>query len=181
MQKEILTRAIIEKELRRFCPKNLLVGILILPFLALVCYIIVFYLILFLNLLVRDKVTLNIIAGVIFAFFAFEYFRALMGDIKLIFAIRKGNYQISTDWVVNKLPAVISRYRSRPDTLVFARGGEYYIPSNNYKWSKLYAMNDLSVFNSTKINDEFYVVSAGKYKNILAYNKRMFDFKDEGI
>ncbi len=176
MQKEILTKAIIEKELKKFYPKNLLAGLLFFPFYALMCFLLVFFFILFINLLVRDKVTLNIIAGIIFAILAVIYFQAFASSIKVMLDIRKNNYTISTDWVVDKLPRVISRYyNSRPNTLVFARGGEYYIPDNNYKWSKLYAMNDESVFNSTKIDDDFYVVSSGKYKNILAYNKRMFE------
>ncbi len=86
---------------------------------------------------------------------------------------------LSEDWVVEKLPAKLySRYHYRPYILVFAKNGSYGIYKElNYKWSKVYALSDEGVYNYTKIDDEFYVISVGKHKNLVAYNKRMFELK----
>jgi hypothetical protein len=41
----------------------------------------------------------------------------------------------------------------------------------------VYALSDEGVYNYARIDDEFYVISVGKHKNLVAYNKRMFELK----
>ncbi len=71
----------------------------------------------------------------------------------------------------------------------FARSGIFYIYYDQYNaynafiypWSKNYAMNIISLFRSSNIDDDFYIVTVGKSKRIQQiYNKKMFvlDEKD---
>ena len=94
------------------------------------------------------------------------------------------NFTISSDFVTNKLYKRRGRRRSlimpRPYTLVFARGSKYRIPDiiNNYKWSNMFEMPDKNVFHCADINDDFYLISVGKHRNIVAYNKKMFEYRE---
>ncbi len=179
MQKEILTRSIIKKELKRKCFSGLLGGMIFLPFYALMCILLVFLLILFINLIVPNKVTLNIISIVLCILLGIVYLQAFSSQISFLMKALKGDFQISSDWVVDKLPARHGRYNHRPNTLVFARSGDYGITDDFcYKWSALYSMSDESLFNCSVIDDDFYVVSVGKKKCVLAYNKKMFELKE---
>lgn len=176
MQKEILTKQIIEKELKKYFSRNLLISVIFFPFYLIVCALLVFLLILLINLVVANKEALKIIAIVAVAILGLFYLyeASIISVIAMIKTI-KGDFQISEDWVVDKLPKRYGRYTHKPNTLVFAKGGKYAINDLNYEWSSLFSMNDESVFRSSNIDDDFYVVSAGKSKNVLAYNKKFFD------
>ncbi len=102
--------------------------------------------------------------------------------IKSLYLISKNKYEITIDWVVNKLPknsfpnGFLNSFFYRSYTLNFAKSGEYHIPSyQNYKWSDWFSMFDKNVYEKTSLNDEFYLISIGKRKNIIAYNKKWFE------
>ena len=91
------------------------------------------------------------------------------------------NFTISSDFVTNKLEERRSRSWSfpmpRPYTLVFSRGSKYRIPGiKNYKWSNMFDMQNINVFHCSNLNDDFYLISIGKRRNIVAYNKKMFEY-----
>mgnify|MGYP006898632448 FL=1 len=66
----------------------------------------------------------------------------------------------------------------RPFAFIFRQSGKYTIYDFiHYKWSKLYAMKDAEVYESTALNDEFYVI-ATKKGVVLAYNKRYFELEE---
>lgn len=57
--------------------------------------------------------------------------------------------------------------------------GWYIIPNGeNYSWSKMHNMMGKSVYNSSNVGDEFYIVSFDKKKIALVYNTKFFEFKD---
>ena len=41
----------------------------------------------------------------------------------------------------------------------------------------MFEMQDKNVFHCTDLNDDFYLISVDKRKNIVAYNKKMFEMK----
>ena len=82
--------------------------------------------------------------------------------------------------MIKKLPARGGLYTSnRLYTLCFSSNTKYEIHSGkHYKWSNLYAMSDKRVYDSSNINDDFYLINVGKRKNILGYNKKMFEYRE---
>lgn len=66
----------------------------------------------------------------------------------------------------------------RPYCLYFAAYGRYVIPQGkNYKWSEMFCMDNRGVYNYSKIREDFYLAVKGK-KIILAYNTRLFEMKE---
>ncbi len=178
MEKEILTTQIIEKDLKKQYSNTLLGGLIFLPFYVLMAALFVFLLILFINVIIPNKIILNIISAVLYVILGLIYVQAFSSSIRERIKVGKGKFEILDDWVVDKLPARHGRYSHRPNTLVFARSGEYGIVRDlNYEWSDLYCMSNESVYNSAKIDDGFYVISVGKKKCVLAYNKKMFELQ----
>ena len=97
-------------------------------------------------------------------------------------SIKKENYTITSDWVVDKKER---KYHTRvsaakPYRLIFAKSGTYNIPyGENYRWAKLFVTSDKTLYEYTDVNDDFYIISVRKQKNIIAYNKKHFDFEDK--
>lgn len=179
MEKEILSMAIIKKELKKFHLQNVAMCLLFLPFYALICVMAVFLLVLFLSLFIENKLILNIISVAILTLLGALYLFVVFHSIVLTVKVLIGNFQILQDRVVDKLPKRRGRYSHRPHTLRFGKIGDYPIKDMEYKWSQLYYMSDDAVFRQTDICDEFYVIKVGKV-NLLAYNKKMFELA-EGI
>lgn len=65
------------------------------------------------------------------------------------------------------------------DLLVFARYGEYYIPHiTHYAWSKDYYLSPDGMFNTSIVDDTFYLVlftSDPKRKIMMIYNTKFFE------
>lgn len=178
MEKEILTMAIIKKELRRSCWSGLLVAVIFLPFYAFMCWVAVFILSLFINIIVFYKSILNAIVVILFVLCGLVYLQVFSSSIYTLIKVLKGDFQISSDWVVDKLEARYGKYNHRPNTLVFARSGNFGLGGDVYEWSKLYAMSEESFFDRTQLDEDFYVVGVGKRKCILAYSKKYFKLEE---
>ena len=179
MDKEILTLEIIKKEIKKYFKSNFAGFVLILPFYALMCFIAIFLISLVLNLVVQNKMALNVIVVVLLSIcglvYVYEFIKTMGGFIQFL----KGEIQITDDWLVDKLEKRHGRYTRRPDTFVFARCGEFGLTDDfYYKWSDLYSMNEESLFRSSNLDEDFYVVSVGKVKNIMVYNKKLFELRE---
>ena len=114
-----------------------------------------------------------------YIFFSVVMFYDLLNIIIGLISIHCSNINITSDWVINKETKHYSTRLNtpKPYTLVFAHGGKYGIPyGKNYRWSNLYSSTDKIIYESTSLNDEFYLISIKKQKNIMAYNKKHFDF-----
>ena len=174
MKKEILTRENIISDLKSTLTKEIKTYISTLPlmiFAYLLCFV-------FDDLHEKDFM---LISWIIFcAFLTLIYIYELIRTILPLCEIK--NFTISSDVVTNKLEKRRGHPRSliipRPYTLVLSRGSKYHIPDvNNYKWSNIYEMPDKDVFFYTDLIDDFYLISVGKRRNIVAYNKKMFEME----
>ena len=88
---------------------------------------------------------------------------------------------IITDVLVDKnKKAQLSRYRGyhHTYTFLFEKSGEHKIKKHILTISNPYDMNNEQLYDISQIDDEFYVVSVGKHKNMLAYNKNFFELKE---
>lgn len=64
--------------------------------------------------------------------------------------------------------------------LIFSCYGEYTIPDDNYKWSRLYSMSNRGIYDCSDSGDEFYLVLSKPHTGniLLAYNTKQFDMDD---
>lgn len=95
--------------------------------------------------------------------------------------IQKKDFYITTDIVVKKLPQKRGgKFHSpRPYTLEFKQSAPYKIlDETNYNWSLLFPSTDKDIYDSTSLNDEFYLINIGKKKSIVGYNKKHFELKE---
>lgn len=175
MQKEILTKENIISDLKSTLIKEIKTSITILPlmiFAYLLCFV-------FDDL---HKKYFMLIFWIIFcAFLTLIYIYDLIRAIVPLCKIK--NFTISSDFVTKKLVkrrnVVHSLLIPRPYVLVFSRGSKYRIPDiNNYKWSNMFAMPDKNVFHCSDLNDDFFLLNVGNRRNIVAYNKKMFEYRE---
>ena len=181
MQKEVLTKEIIKNELTKHFTKVLRNFLLLLPVYILGCMLMVFALGMLVNVFASDKMIANVIEVIISIILGIVYILEVFNSLKNFLKIKKGEFELVNDWVVDKLPKRRGgKYQHyRPNTLIFARNKKYGIPEGlNYEWSQLYSMSDDGVYRCAEINDDFYVIIVGKKKNVLAYNKKMFELKN---
>ena len=174
MKKEILTRENIISDLKSTLTKEIKTSISTLPLMIFA------YLLCFVFDDLHEKDFMLIFWMIFCAFLTLIYIYQLIRAIVPLFKIK--NFTISSDFVTKKLEKRRSHPRSliipRPYTLVFSRGSKYRIPDmKNYKWSNMFEMPDKNVFHCTDINDDFYLISVGKRRNIVVYNKKMFEMK----
>lgn len=88
---------------------------------------------------------------------------------------------ITTDVLVDKHKKTqLSRYQGyhHTYTFLFEKSGEYKLKKHILTISNPYHIDNERLYNMSQIDDEFYVVGVGKQKNILAYNKQLFEFKE---
>lgn len=174
MKKEILTRENIISDLKLILIKEIIKLITLLPLL-------IFVYLLFLFGPHSPAKDLVIFFCIMFCFFTLIYIYALLRTVVPLYKIK--NFTISSDFVTNKLNKRRHKPHTlitpRPYTLVFSRGSKYRIPdTNNYKWSNMFEMPDKNVFHCTDLNDDFYLINVGKRKNIVAYNKKLFEYRE---
>lgn len=175
MQKEVFTRKNIISDLKLILIKEITKLITLLPLLILVYLLFLF---------VPNSSTKGfmLILCIIFCvFFTLIYIYALVRTVVPLYKIK--NFTITSDFVTNKLNKRRHKPRTliipRPYTLVFSRGSKYRIPdTNNYKWSNMFELPDKNIFHCTDLNDDFYLINVGKRKNIVAYNKKMFEYRE---
>ena len=174
MKKESLTKKNIISDLKLILIKEIITLITLLPLLIFVC------LLCFFGPHSPAKGFMLIFCIIFCGFFTLIYIYALIRTVVPLCNIKK--FTISSDLVTNKLAKRRGRPRSliipRPYTLVFSRGSKYRIPDvSNYKWSNIYEMPDEDVFFYTDLIDDFYLINVSKRKNIVAYNKKMFEYQ----
>lgn len=163
MKKEILTKENIISDLKSILIKEIKKLISLLPLLIFV------YLLFLYDPLSLAKSFIIFFGIIYYGFCTLIYIFAIVRTVVPLFKIK--NFTISSDLVTNKLEKRRSHPRSliipRPYTLVFSQKSKYRIPDiNNYKWSNMFEMPDKNVFHCTDLNDDFYLISVGKRRNI---------------
>ena len=175
MQKEILTKENIISDLKSILIKEIKTLICLLPLLVFAYLIFLFGP----HSPTKEKGFMLLFCIMFCAFVTLIYIYQLVRAIVPLCNMK--NFTISSDFVTNKLEERRSRSWSfpmpRPYTLVFSRGSKYRIPGiKNYKWSNMFDMQNINVFHCSNLNDDFYLISIGKRRNIVAYNKKMFEY-----
>lgn len=177
MDKEILTLDIIRKEVKKHFSSQLVAAGVIFPLFALMSVLVVFFMTLLLGLVIQDKTVLKIIGTAVLSLCGLVYLGALFKTIRKTLQFAKSEIKITEDKLVGKIPKHGTKYRRTLNTLVFAKSGKYELGNEYfYKWSKLYSMSEESLYRSSVLDDEFYVVSAAE-ENVIAYNKKMFELR----
>ena len=177
MDKEILTLEIIQKDVKKYFSRDLLTALIILPFFVLSSVMVVFLMTLLLNLVIQDKTTLKIIGAVVLSLLGLVYLDILLKTIRKRIKFAKSEMKITEDKLVGKIPKHGRKYHPTLNTLDFVDGGKYQLGNDYfYKWSKLYSMSEESLYRSSNVDDEFYVVSVAD-ENVIVYNKKMFELR----
>ena len=105
----------------------------------------------------------------------------LYKTFKAYYLTKNNKIDIITDVLVDKhKKAQLSRYRGyhHTYTFLFEKSGEYKLKKHILIISNPYHIDNERLYNMSQIDDEFYVVGVGKQKNLLAYNKQLFEFKE---
>ena len=93
---------------------------------------------------------------------------------------KKGEIEIVKDVLLNKSKkAQFSKYRGYNHTYIFnfEKSGVCKIKKRILAIVNHYGMENEQLYNISQIDDQFYVVSVGKKKNILAYNMKLFELQ----
>ena len=100
--------------------------------------------------------------------------------VSILNAVSNNKFILRSDFVTEKFYKISGkRYvLNRPYTLVFANSGNYRILNGTYyKWSKQHTMSERKVYDSTALNDDFYIITIKK-DVVLAYNKNFFELEE---
>lgn len=95
---------------------------------------------------------------------------------------KKGEIEIVKDVLLNKSKkSQFGKYRGYNYTYIFhfEKSGKYILKKQLITISNPYDIDDEQLYEISQIDDKFYVVSVGRYKNILAYNSKLFELKEE--
>ena len=175
MQKEILTRENIIKDLKCRLFKEMIELVIAIPLIPLTGYFVVNVISPIMDVNQNFKHIIFLICCLLL-YTMFIYYVANT-FISWIFI---NKFKVVNDFVIKKLSKRGGLYAfNRPYTLCFASNKKYEIHSGkHYKWSNLFKMSDKEVYDSSNIDDDFYLINIGRQKNIVAYNKKMFEYKD---
>lgn len=182
-EKDILTLKNIRKELNQLYIKKFIPFLICFPVIKLLCYVIMGLYIAF----AKEY------PGIFFEFYFPQGFYAITHSIILVFItpliigyikVLFGKYQIETDFLADKYIERVYGPSSLASpgiyTLVFAFNGKHKIPFGRHlKWSKYFKIEEQDIYNGALLSDEFYIVSVGKHKNLLAFNKKLFTLETE--
>ncbi len=98
--------------------------------------------------------------------------------IKAHFLTKHDKFEIKTDILIGKSKkSNLSKVRGHHYTykFIFELSGEYKTKKQLLNIFNPYVINNEELYTLSNIYDEFYVVSVGKWQNILAYNKNFFN------
>lgn len=178
MQKEILTKENIKRDLREQHRGAIMAGIVfsvvLLPLVLLL---------LFLCFKIKDSLgTIVLIAPIaMLLMLCAMIFVAVCDSVKLFIIISKERYRIASDTVIRMKGKEGHRPAStfyKPYRLFFSVYGEYAIGAENHPWSEKFCLSDTGVYLYSAIGDAFYLVVTGKGKILAAYNKKLFDLQE---
>lgn len=175
MKKEILTREKIIHDLNYiYSTKNIIIFALITLLLGGACA----WVISLCFPLVSVGDIIYAIVCLMYALIIICFCIVLVSSCRIKILISNNKFRITTDYLIERIPAKGAyKYRS-PATLRFARYGEYAIQDNNYTWSEMFNLDELGVFRYSTVGDEFYIVTIDDKKILLAYNKRLFELEE---
>ena len=177
MIKEILTKYIIKTELNKIYLHDVIkYGILML---LCVAYLVLYFF--------KPQLSIYNPKGIVWMLSPLYVYIIAMSVINLYktfkayYLTKNNKIDIITDVLIDKhKKAQLSRYRGyhHTYTFLFEKSGEYKLKKHILTISNPYHIDNERLYNMSQIDDEFYVVGVGKQKNLLAYNKPLFEFKE---
>ncbi len=176
MEKELLTKGRIKADLQR----NIFMYILSCIASTFGYVFLYFFIVYFFDSIINRNFIVWLITAVFCCALLIPY---LVRNITIITLstrqIKNNKFVITSDSVTKKIKRSYPPSRfPYPFAFIFKQSGKYTIHDFiHYKWSKLYAMKDSEVYESTALNDEFYVLVIKK-EVALAYNKRYFELDE---
>ncbi len=179
MEKERLTREIIQKDLTRHSRQGIGVSFILggplIPLTYLAAY--VASLSRTIGVIERTAINLMFVMAVLIFILMLTYY------VKQYLRMKRGNFRIVTDCVVDMANPEFYGYNgdrkvtlfSGRDGLVFSRFGEF-VPasSKRHQWSQKFNLNRNGELMYAHIGDEFYIVTTDEKTILEAYNKRLF-------
>lgn len=105
----------------------------------------------------------------------------LYKTFKAYLLTKNNKIDIITDVLVKKSKkSHLSRYRGfhHTYTFIFEKSGVYNVKKHILAISNPYDIDNEQLYNISRLDDNFYIVSVGAWKNILAYNHKLFEYKD---
>lgn len=168
MQKEILTKENIKKDLKSYAFREI-IGILLGGSILWILFALI-------NFSLGNSIT---IFNILTAIFLLSIIFCLSYVLIIYIPMNKNKFSIRCDTLVEK------RYRRTgyttwrtylPYRLTF-NNGYFDIPAQSiYKWSSIHSMNEKQIYETSAIGDTFIVVEFNK-KIIVAYNANFFEFQ----
>jgi hypothetical protein len=94
--------------------------------------------------------------------------------------VRKKNFTVVKEKLVEKEAEIHRRYHSRPNTLIFKNYDKHFLTEYwHYSFSAQYKMFDTELFRTSDIGDEFYLIVNKKNKILLVYNTKYFELEQQ--
>lgn len=184
MEKERLTREIIQKDLTRHSREGIgaafIFGGVMIPLCCFLVY--VTSLSRTIGVIERAAVWLMLaMAVLLFVMLLAHYIRQYR-------RMKRGHYRIVTDCVVDMTEPEFYSYNGHPHMglfsgqkgLVFASFGEFDPGiAKRHRWSKKYSLTRLGELMYAHVGDEFYIITTDGKTILEAYNKRLFELAEE--
>ncbi len=185
MQKETLTRSIIEKDLIRVSGGDTKISVLT-SIAAWVISLIVCIPFIFLGIFEPDVFMLFIVASLLFMVATIFILIHTINDILRIKRIKAGKYFIQIEKLIQSVEGRPGGHTklsfSIPHTLYFKSGKFHISPTKkHYDWSPLYCMTGTGIFNTANIGDAFILTGLPKEGILMVYNEKYFKLHQEEL
>ena len=112
-------------------------------------------------------------------------FLILCDSIMTIRRVNNDEFYITTDKLVERQQKktgfgnAVLISQSKPYAFIFKSYGKYIVmDGKHYTSSESLEMNEIDMYNSAYLGDEFYLVIGEKRRILLAYNKRFFELEE---
>lgn len=179
MEKEVLTREMIKKDYRKHFPKS---NILALVIASIIVGIILAFLICSNHMSPSFSSFLTIIFASLVPFITVL---VICDSIMTIRRVNNDEFYITTDKLVERQQKktnfgnAVLISQSKPYAFIFKSYGKYIImDGKHFTSSESLEMNEIDMYNSAYLGDEFYLVIGEKRRILLAYNKRFFELEE---
>ena len=184
MQKERLTRSIIEKDLIRISGGDTKISVLT-SIAAWVISLIICVPFILLGIFEPSVFMLFIVASLLFMAATICILIYTINDILRVKRIKSGKYFIQIEKLIQSVEGRPGGHTklsfSIPHTLYFKSGQYHITATKNYNtWSPLYCMTGTGIFNTATIGDSFILTGLPKEGILMVYNEKFFELHQEG-
>ncbi len=179
MQKEKLTRTIIEKDLIRVSGGDTKESVLT----SVATWVIALIIYIFMGFFFPYSFMYFIVGNLFFIAATICILVGAINNIARIKKIKTGKYFIQTEKLNQSVEGRPGRRRvSIPHTLYF-KNDRYYLTGqkNYYTWSSLYNMTGTGIFNTANIGDTFILTGLPKEGILMIYNEKFFELQQEDL